>query len=199
MKHGEIERRSSKARRWIALVAACMVVSLAGCDGGGGEENDGGESGGELTKQQVIARIDSLCEQAREQAGALEQPQSLPEAADLLREFASIADPLLEDIEEVDAPDEGKAAYDEWLARAKEATRTVKEAAAAAQDGDQAEFQRLASEIAEINAAGDKAARRYGFKVCGSPDADAGPGTERLTPEIEPLTPEPFQPETESP
>jgi hypothetical protein len=115
----------------------------------------------------VANRVDTFCQNAREETAALETPQSPQEAVAFLGRIISVSEEIIDDIEAIEIPEDGRALFNEWFSLVKQITEKNRQMRAAAEDGDQERFQQLASEQQELDSRATDAARAYGFEVCG--------------------------------
>lgn len=145
------------------LVGCALIVSLSACSG-----DDGGGVEKPLTKLDVIARVDKICAEGQGQIEGLKAPRSLAASADFLGRVLPVVRANLNLIRAVgEVPAEDREVYLQWLQAREGIVQTTKQMIAAAEAKDEAEFRRLAAEQDELDERADKAARKYGFKVCG--------------------------------
>lgn len=145
------------------MIACSLVVSLGACSG-----DDGGTAPEPLTKADVIARADKICRQGQGQIEGLKAPKSLEASADFLGRVLPVVRENLDRIRAIgQVPAEDRRVFLDWLEAREGIVQTTQEMIAAAEAKDQAEFHRLAAEQDRLDSRADKAAREYGFKVCG--------------------------------
>lgn len=147
------------------MIVCLLVVSLDACSG-----DDEGAAPELLSKEDVIERVDEICRQGQGQIEGLEAPKSLEASADFLGRVLPVVRENLDRIRAIgEIPAEDRRVFLDWLQAREGIVHTTQEMIAAAQADDKAEFQRLAAEQDQLDARADKAAREYGFKVCGQP------------------------------
>jgi hypothetical protein len=137
--------------------AALLAVLAAGC-GGGGER---------LSKADFVSRADAICRKYEARLDALGQPTNVDE----LRSFADKALPIAregrDELGELDPPEALEKTYDAWLAEGDQAIEIVERLRDAAEEGDQAEIQRIAQDAQRADAESNRLARELGFEQCG--------------------------------
>ena len=137
---------------------------MAGCSDAG----DGRNGPEPLSKADVIERVDKICAEGQGQIEGLKAPKSLAASVDFLGRVLPVVRENLNRIRSVgEVPPEDREVYLNWLQAREGIVQTTSRMIDAAEAKDQAAFQRLATEQAELDAQADKAARKYGFKVCG--------------------------------
>lgn len=155
-------------RTLCVLVLSLLLFSTA-CDGGG----DGGENGETLTAQlsraELIEKVDEICSVGRSQLENLEPPKSLKESAPFLREILPVIRDQLVEIRELgEPPADGREIYLQWIEARDGIVETTAKMIGAAEEGDEDQFQQLAALQQGLDQQADKAANEYGFKVCGA-------------------------------
>ncbi len=147
------------------MIACSLVLFLGACS-----DDDEGNAPEPLTKADVIERVDKICRQGQGQIEGLEAPKSLAASADFLGRVLPVVRENLDRIRAIgQVPAEDRELFLEWLQAREGIVKTTQQMIAAAEAKDQAAFQRLASEQDKLDSRADKAAREYGFKVCGQP------------------------------
>ena len=156
-------------RRSVQVVACALLFALgtSACSGGDDPpQNEGKPSG--LTRAQLIEKVDEICTKGRAQLENLEPPKSLKESAPFLRKILPIIRKQLTEIRELgEPPEEERQTYVDWVEARDGIVETTAQMIAAAEEGDETEFQRLAAIQQDLDTQADKAAGAYGFKVCG--------------------------------
>ena len=144
------------------VIACSLVLCLGACDG------DDETAPQPLTKADVIARVDEICSRGQGQIEGLEPPKNLAASAEFLGRVLPVVQENLDRIRGVGrVPAEDRKTYLEWLQAREGIVQTTRQMIEAAEARDQVEFERLAAEQAELDSRADKAARDYGFEVCG--------------------------------
>jgi hypothetical protein len=138
---------------------AAVAVAAAGCGG-----SDGGER---LSKAEFVSQADAICRTYEARLDALGQPANVAE----LRSFADKALPIArdgrEELGELNPPEELDHTYDAWLDQGDEAIEIVERLRDAAEDGDQAEIQKIAQDAERTDAEANRLAGELGFEQCG--------------------------------
>lgn len=141
---------------------AFTALVLAGCSGSGAEPEV------RLTQEQWAHEADRICAEYDERLDALEQPGSLDELERMAAEAEPIAEEGLDALRRLDPPEELEERVDEWLARNAENVRAIGELRAAAEAGDTARVQELASDAIDNEAEADRLASELGLDDCAS-------------------------------
>ena len=164
-------------RRPLRLVAAALAVLalVTACDGGGDTPDEDQDAAQELTRAELVEAVDEICTQGRSQLENLEPPKNLDESAQFLRRILPIIREQLTEIRELgEPPEDGRRIYLQWIEARDGIVETTAQMIAAAEEGDQTEFQRLAAIQQDLDVQADKTAGVYGFKVCGVTSAPEG-------------------------
>jgi hypothetical protein len=143
------------------LLPAFSVVALAvGCGGG--------DDGERLSQAEFVAQADAICQEYEAKLDALGQPQN----EDELAEFADKAIPIAKDgrdaLGELNPPENQQENYDAWLEQGDRAIEIVEDLRDAAEEGDQAEIQRIAQEADQADQESNRLAEELGFDECGA-------------------------------
>lgn len=158
------------------LIAAFVALAalFSGCEGGSDTLEEGGGTPAQMTKAEFIERVDAICANSDPIEG-LEAPKNLSEAAPFLRRLLPVIRDQLDRIRAVgQPPDQDAATYLEWFEARDGIVETTADMIEAAEDGDAAQFGRLAVLQQELDAQADEAARAYGFQSCGGSGGPAG-------------------------
>lgn len=125
-------------------------------------------SGDALTSEEFIAQADQICADAQqeyEQAQAV-PPRTTEEAADLTRRLLDISIQERDAIRELKPPSELEEPLELYLQAREEAFQYLRDATAAARDGDDAGYAEADKKL-EAGAAGrSRLARALGLEVC---------------------------------
>ena len=157
-------RRSFRA---VATALVFVSILLSSCDGGDTPEGDGSAPSG-LTRAELIEQVDEICTKGRAQLKDLQPPKNLKESSQFLRQILPIIREQLTKIRGLgEPPEDGRRVYLQWIEARDGIVETTARMIAAAEEGDQSEFQRLAALQQDLDTQADKAASAYGFKVCG--------------------------------
>jgi hypothetical protein len=128
----------------------------------------------ELTRGELIARGDQICEQAHEAFSELqsEPPRTGREAADLTSQLAGIAEDERDEIDELNGPDDLDPAIDGYLAARDRGIEALRRGNEAAEEGDSGAYERHQAELAKSQLERRRMAREIGFSECSRPLVD---------------------------
>src|SRR5262245_25963703 len=156
-------------------LAAIAFVSLALLAGGCGGDDD---SGGGSTRDEFIAEVDGLCEDAnaelnklREQQQGLDpenNPKDLDKLASLFEQAQEQSDPVVDKMADVEPPPEMSAAYGRLLRAYEQQVELIGRTSDALKQRDAAALQQLATDMNTTQAKARGLAHGLGFKVCGT-------------------------------
>ena len=156
-------------RRTLCALSLSLLLFSTACDGGGDTAVNGEASPAQLSRAELIEQVDEICTRGRSQLENLEPPTSLKESAPFLREiFPLIREQLVEIRELGEPPADGREIYLQWIEARDGIVETTAQMIAAAEEGDESQFQLLAARQQELDQQADKAANTYGFNVCGA-------------------------------
>ncbi len=136
-------------------VVVLFALALAGC---GGDDA--------ATKADVIADADKICADGNKELEAIGDPTSVEEVPDFARRSVPVVESVIDKIEALDAPEEGKADFDTFVRSTREAVDIVRPLADA-DPSDEAAIQEAATKADAAGTKGEQAAKAYGFKECG--------------------------------
>lgn len=145
-----------------ALLLLAGSVALAGCGGGGGGDGD------RLSQAELVTKADAICQEYEAKLDALGQPQNEEELADFADKAIPIAKDGRDKLGELNPPENQQENYDRWLEQGDRAIEIVEDLRDAAEDGDQAEIQRIAQEAEQVDQESNRLAEQLGFKECGA-------------------------------
>lgn len=146
-------------RRAGALGFLCLV--LLSCTGDG----DGDET---MSKSDYVSQADEICTEFMEAGIALGSPSSPEDLVDYFDEAILQAERAATDLSALNPPGEAEAVHDALLTSLTESTDKVREARAAAADGDMDRVGAAMEDATQIGARADADAKEFGFEVCGS-------------------------------
>jgi hypothetical protein len=160
----------------VAVVAAGFV--LAGCGGGGGGSTSTTTGGEQLTKQELIAQGDSICRQANDKFGQLQQnPPTTPESAvTFTQNLIDIQESQLAQLRELNPPSSLRSSLDDYLKALEKNIAVLKQGLAAAQQNDATGYADAQAKTVQGQVQRLELARAVGFKECSRP-AGTAPGT----------------------
>ena len=128
--------------------------------------------GGELSRAELIAKGDEICERAhdafREQQA--EPPRTGREAAELTENLLGIAEDELDEIDDLNEPDELEDQLAGYLDARREGIDLIREGRDAAEDSDSSAYERAQGRLARTqHDPRYDLARELGFEVCSEP------------------------------
>jgi len=144
----------------IALGAALLVVLAvlaAGCGGGGSDT---------MTKEEYVAGLNTICEDVNGKIDDIGTPTSLEDLADKGEQVLEVYDEGIEEIGELNPPDEAADQHEELVASLKEQRDLSEQAVEAARDGDAEKAQELGGQIAPLETKSDQLATELGADQC---------------------------------
>jgi hypothetical protein len=147
--------------RVVALAALAALALAAGCGGGGGGDGD------PLTTEEFLQQADAICAEANQQLDALGEPQTIQELATMAPEALSISEQSLDSLSELNPPEDLQAQYDRALELLGQQNALAQELVTAAEAGDQAQIQAIASEAEPLDTEADGIAAELGLTECG--------------------------------
>jgi len=173
--------RDSRAFRLIVL-PALAAGAIAGCGGGDDDENSGGLSAQEFTKQSNL-----LCRQSTISAGKVTRevlrdpairrlPRDERNAAIVERIVAS-SQPSFAKLEQLEPPADVKKDFDQFLDRLREAYRLLGEVAAAYRKADFTAVDRLNKRVTALSQPTLRFTQKYGLSDCGGVGPVGSPGS----------------------
>ena len=153
----------------IALVVLFSLLVCTACDGAAREAGDD-----VLTKAEFRERVDAICADRSNALEGLAPPENLEESAVFLRRLLPVIRDQVARIRALgEPPEDGAQAYLEWFEAREGVVETTADMIDAAEDGDAARFQGLATVQQELDEKADEAAATYGFEVCGRSGEEA--------------------------
>ena len=141
-----------------AAVALPLVLVLAGCGGGA------------LSKEELVAEGDKICQRVNKQVAKEPDPKSAADLEKLAQRTVEISDPAIKDMEALEPPDELQKDFDAFVASLKEQRDLTEQIGQAAGDGDNAKIQELGAQAQKAQASYQKLSTKLGFKQCGGGD-----------------------------
>ena len=136
----------------LLLTALAALLLVAGC---------GGES-----KSDVISEGDKICREANDKLEALEEPEDVSGLPGYAREARPIVEDAVADLKALDAPEQDREAFDEFIARSEELEELLKELSEAEAGTSDTELQEASERIGEVTDESNAAAEEYGFEDC---------------------------------
>jgi hypothetical protein len=126
------------------------------------------EGGRTVLKAAFVARAESLCTAANRKVDALPSASSLAGVARYLSAYLPIAEKLFADIKVLAVPPGDDSTVADMLTAQDQALAKEKEAHAAAQRGNAAQFDRLEGEVITLVTAANAKFDAYGLRACGT-------------------------------
>lgn len=126
------------------------------------------ETVGATVKNAYIAKADTVCQTFNKQFEGITEPEDFDDVKPFLDQSIALLDKLTAALKEIPQPVTDKAKLDEAFSSNDTAVGKLKEAAAAAGQGDQEKTIALLDEATTLGDASNAKADAYGFKDCGS-------------------------------
>jgi hypothetical protein len=139
-----------------ALVAGAAALAAAGCGGGGDR----------LSQAEFQGQGNAICAKYEKEIEAIGTPNSLEEIPGYVDKALPIVEREIEELEELEPPEDDQEAFDEMLAEARKTLDAGRSLGAAAEQDDQAAIEKA---LNEGNAASDRAdahAQELGLEDC---------------------------------
>jgi hypothetical protein len=157
------------------MAALAGVLTLAGCGGGGESSTSTTASGAPLTKQELVAKGDAICKQARTQFEQLQQnPPTTPQsAATLTQKLIGISETELSQLRDLNPPAALKSSLDEYVQALGENIGVLKKGLKAAQKNDATGYAKAQAETVSEQVKRLQLARAVGFRECSRPAGTA--------------------------
>jgi hypothetical protein len=144
---------------------------MVGCGGGGGSGTSTTASGEPLTKQELIAKGDAICRQARTQFEQLQQnPPTTPQgAATLTQKLIDISESELSELRDLNPPAALKSSLDDYVGALDKNISVLKKGLKAAQQNDATGYAKAQAETVSEQVKRLQLARAVGFRECSRP------------------------------
>jgi hypothetical protein len=150
--------------RLLLILTFALSTALAGCggddDGGGGGGGGGGE---EMTQEEFVSEANKICREGSEKINAKSEEiqQKIQEAgadveaqqkalAEVLEDTAKEYDPYLDQLGDLNPPEDIQADWDKFLDGINAAFDKIPELADATRDGDRDKLQSLTDDFTQI-------------------------------------------------
>ena len=146
------------SRTTIGFLAAAAVTLFAlvatGC------------SSSTLTQEEYAAEMNALC-LANEAAGEeIGEPEGLAEVATMVPQFSAALSETLDDMAQLEPPDEIADEADEFVALGRQSSALLNDLATAAGDNDSAAFDALIGQIEQLGSESNEIANSLGATAC---------------------------------
>jgi hypothetical protein len=158
--------------------AACLLVFLAGC-GGGGSDTTSTAGREELTKSELVAKGDAICKDARDRFTQLQgSPPTTPEeTATFTQQLLDITETEVSQLRALNAPASVKPALDDYLKALDRNIAVLKKGLAAAQQSDATAYAKAQAKAVKGQVERLQLAQAVGLKECSRPAGTAPGGT----------------------
>ena len=137
-----------------AAVAVLIILPLAACGGG-------------LSKGELVAEGDKICKKVNDQVAKEPEPVNAKDLQALAEKTVEISDPAIEDMEELEPPDDLEKDFDAFVASLKKQRDLTEQIGKAAGAGDTAKIQELGTEAQKAQEEYRRLSNKIGFKECG--------------------------------
>lgn len=170
-------------RNWLLAGLVVVVPALAGCGGGGGSVPVSApvtttEAPAPLTKEELISQGDGICAEVNAAVGAMSSTESGSVAT--ASQLAQLYSGMVERLKDLGTPSDA-AGYSEVVSGGEELAQAERNAALAAERGEEGALASAEAEASAALATFQSAAASYGFEDC-SEGPSAPPATTAVTP-----------------
>jgi len=158
--------------------ALAAALTMVGCGGGDGSGTSTTASDEPLTKQELIAKGDAICRQARTQFEQLQQnPPTTPQgAATLTQKLIDISETELSQLRDLSPPAVLKSSLDDYVGALDRNISVLKKGLKAAQQNDATGYAKAQAETVSEQVKRLQLARAVGFRECSRPVGTAAGG-----------------------
>lgn len=154
-------------RRELAAASRAALgrpLLLAACGGGG------------ASREEFLAKADAICAQADAEIAAIGRPTTVDGAVEAIDRLREISERQLADLRALEPPGADREKLDEMFALADEQLSLSTDYRDAIAQQDRELIRELADRANRLRAEGQRAARAYGFQVCGTSDPATAAG-----------------------
>jgi hypothetical protein len=144
-------------KRAVAVAVVCGLFALAGCGGGGGDR---------LTKDELASQADAICGKYEQKLDALAEPKSIEEVESLAEEAKPIVEDGVDELDDLEPPEELEEDYDRWIALNRESLEAIDELKEAAASGDESRVEQVVQDANSKEEEADALAGRIGLDEC---------------------------------
>ena len=160
-------------RAALLVLVLAVPVLVAAC--GGGDDEGGGRE--RLSKTELVERANAICsdfdkrvEEIQKKYEAritgFEDEKSLDALAEFAGESRSTVEDGVEELRELEPPEDLEDRYDAWLATADQTLERIDELAEAAEARDRAEVGKIIRQVGEEEQDSDRLAQELGLTEC---------------------------------
>lgn len=139
------------------LAASLCVLVAAGCGGGGDDR---------LSQEEFEQRANAICTELEQALDAMGQVESPDQLAQQLEQGERELTNAIDELRELEPPEESQEGYDRFLAAADELTQVVRDMRDAALTGNVGAVQQHAARANEVSDRADEAATGVGLDDC---------------------------------
>jgi uncharacterized phage infection (PIP) family protein YhgE len=166
---------SGDMARWLLMTTVALAL-IAGC--GGDDNSSGGGGSSELSQDELVSKANEICREGATKINAkaqdiqkkIQEAKSAEEqqkaVADALEETAKEYDPYLDQLKDLNPPEELQADWDKFVDGINNAFDLIPDLASATRDGDRDKLSELTTKFSQI--AGDTRpfAQKYELDDC---------------------------------
>jgi hypothetical protein len=138
----------------IGLIAAATLAQ-ASC---------GGDDG--LSRDELVSEADAVCARYEQELDELAEPRNVEDVERLAEEAKPIIEDGLDELRELEPPEELADEYDEWISQNEESVDVLDELREAASEGDVQRIQDVLQEAQQAEREADELARELGLQDC---------------------------------
>jgi hypothetical protein len=170
--------RTGRRLTCVAAVGALIAAAVSGCGGGGGSSTTT-STAAELTKSELIAKGDAICQDARARFAELQgSPPTTPEeTATFTQKLIDITENEVSQLRALDAPSGVKPALDQYLQAMDKNIAVLKQGLKAAQQSDATAYAQAQAKAVQDQVNRLQFAQAVGFKECSRPAGTAPSGS----------------------
>jgi hypothetical protein len=158
------------------LMALGALAGLAGC--GGGDEETTGAPQGPLSKSELVAEGDAICQEASDRFAQLREdpPTTAQESATFTQQLIEITEDQVSQLRALDPPASLEPAMERYLAALEKNIDTLREGLVAAQQDDPTAYAEAQAKAVEGQVERLRLAQAVGFSSCSRPAGGGAAG-----------------------
>jgi hypothetical protein len=151
------------------LTTAALLAGLAGC--GGGDEDTTSAPHGPLSRSELIAEGDAICQEASDQFAQVREdlPTTAEESATFTERLIEITENEVSQLRTLDAPASLEPAMKRYLAALEDNVATLRQGLAAAQQSYATAYAEAQAKAVEGQVERLRLAQAVGFRTCSRP------------------------------
>lgn len=150
--------RSTVRSTSIASAAAAVAILVAGCGGSSGSTH--------LTHDQLVAKANSICSNAKNQAGTLSTPTTTTELVPFIDTLTTLYRSIESQLKGLKPPSADSAEYNQLLSTAHQVLPLLSQLRTAAAAGNQAAATNVGNQLTPLNARFNQLATSLGLTDC---------------------------------